>query len=393
MQSDFFWNELILFLFRPVRADSDLLIVELIALILGAAFLLGIYRGFRKKRRKPPISSAPPPAKPSEVAPAPPPEASAEPALPAPKLPSWENSLRKTREPFLSRLQDAWTKLTGGEVWSETHPIWEALEEVLITSDIGPKLTARLLEELKQEFRERPDLDHLKRELRQRMENALAAVPIRDIQPASGPRVTLLMGVNGSGKTTTAGKLAYLAKAAGKKVVLGAGDTFRAAAVEQLQAWADRIGVECVTPAKGANPAAVAFDTVAAGLARGADEIIIDTAGRLHTKDSLMEELRKVGKVIEKKIPGAPHRVLLVLDATLGQNAVIQAREFTAALPATGVVLTKLDGSARGGAALSVVSELGLPVELVGIGESPDALRAFSPRDFARNLIPDNPVT
>ena len=211
--------------------------------------------------------------------------------------------------------------------------------------------------------------------------------PAKEISP-TGPRVTVLIGVNGSGKTTTAGKLAHIAKSQGKKVVLGAGDTFRAAAVEQLQAWADRLDVECVVPAKGANPAAVAFDAVAAGLARSVDEIIIDTAGRLHTNESLMDELAKVGRVIGKKIPGAPHRVLLVLDATLGQNAIIQAREFSSALAATGVVLTKLDGSAKGGAALSVVAELGLPVEMVGVGENAKDLRQFSARDFVENLIP-----
>jgi fused signal recognition particle receptor len=310
--------------------------------------------------------------------------------VPAAALSPWERALKKSSEPLSARLLDVWTKASGGEAWNDKHPMWESLEEVLLISDVGPKLTQRLLQELKKEFRERPDPKSLRLALRSHMQAILELAPAKESQPASGPRVTLLMGVNGAGKTTTAGKLAFQAKAAGKTVILGAGDTFRAAAVEQLEAWAKRIGVECVVPAKGANPAAVAFDTVAAGLARNIDEIIIDTAGRLHTKDSLMEELRKVGKVIDKKIPGAPHRVLLVLDATLGQNAILQAKEFTAALPATGVVLTKLDGSAKGGAAFSVVADLGLPVELVGLGESPEALAPFSPAEFTRHLIPDS---
>lgn len=244
-----------------------------------------------------------------------------------------------------------------------------------------------MLESLKRDFRERPDAETLKTRLRERMLSILEAVPQHE--PTMGkPRVTLLIGVNGAGKTTTAGKLASQAKAAGRKVVLGAGDTFRAAAVEQLQTWANRIGVECVTPAQGANPAAVAFDAAAAGIARDADEVIIDTAGRLHTKDNLMEELRKVARVIEKKIPGAPHEVYLVLDATLGQNAVQQAKEFSAALKPTGVVLTKLDGSAKGGAAFAASTELGLPVAFVGMGESAQDLKPFSPKEFVEHLLP-----
>ena len=211
-------------------------------------------------------------------------------------------------------------------------------------------------------------------------------VPCTD-EVVQGPKVTVMMGVNGSGKTTTAGKLAYQAKQKGKSVLLGAGDTFRAAAVEQLKSWADRIGVECILPAKGANPAAVAFDAVAAGLARNTEEIILDTAGRLHNNEALMEELKKLGKVITKKIPDAPHEVLLVLDATLGQNALVQAREFSKAIPATGVVLTKLDGSAKGGVVFSIVLELGIPIKMVGVGEKLEDLRPFSPHEFVNNLI------
>jgi fused signal recognition particle receptor len=296
-------------------------------------------------------------------------------------------ALKKSREPLLSRIRDAVVELGSGQPWNSSHPIWERLEETLLAADLGPRMTDRLLEELKKDFREKPDAEALKAKLREKMLAVLEAVPAKE-NGGGKPSVTLLIGVNGAGKTTTAGKLAAQAKARGEKVVLGAADTFRAAAVEQLKTWADRIGVECIVPAQGANPAAVAFDAAAAGVARDSDEVIIDTAGRLHTKENLMDELKKVVRVVEKKIPGAPHRVLLVLDATLGQNALQQAKEFTAAVPATGVVLTKLDGSAKGGAAFAVSADLGLPVTYVGVGETAEDLRPFSPREFVEHLLP-----
>jgi fused signal recognition particle receptor len=304
-------------------------------------------------------------------------------AIPAP----WEAALRRSRDPLLTRFKNTLLELASGEPWNATHPLWNSMEETLLAADLGPGMTERLLDALKSDLREKPGAEELKTKLREKMVAVFDAVPL-SATPVAKPFVTLLIGVNGAGKTTTAGKLAAQAQAAGKKVVLGAGDTFRAAAVEQLKVWGDRLGVECVVPAQGANPAAVAFDAVAAAIASGADELIIDTAGRLHTKDNLMEELRKVVRVIQKKIPDAPHRVLLVLDATLGQNAVAQAREFSQAVKATGVVLTKLDGSAKGGAAFSVSADLGLPVSYVGIGETADDLRAFSASDFVRNLLP-----
>jgi fused signal recognition particle receptor len=249
-------------------------------------------------------------------------------------------------------------------------------------------MSERLLDALKADFREKPEAGLLRSKLREKMRAVFDLIPEAP-RPIAKPFVTLLIGVNGAGKTTTAGKLASQAKAEGKKVILGAADTFRAAAVEQLKTWADRIGVECIVPAQGANPAAVAFDAVAAAISRDADELIIDTAGRLHTKENLMDELKKVVRVIQKKIPDAPHRVLLVLDATLGQNALLQAKEFSAAVPATGVVLTKLDGSAKGGAAFAVSADLGLPVAFVGMGETAEDLRPFSAEDFVRNLVPE----
>ncbi len=307
--------------------------------------------------------------------------------LPAAPVP-WEQALRKSRDPLLTRLGGALRELTSAQPWNAAHPLWERMEETLLATDLGPSMTERLLAALQRELPHKPSEEELKGKLREKMLDVFAAVPASSDSAPTKPRVTLLIGVNGAGKTTTAGKLAAQAKADGKKVVLGAGDTFRAAAVDQLKTWADRIGVECVLPAQGANPAAVAFDTVAAGIASEADEVIIDTAGRLHTKENLMEELRKVVRVIQKKIPEAPHRVLLVLDATLGQNAVAQAKEFSAAVKPTGVVLTKLDGSAKGGAAFSVSADLGLPVSFVGMGETASDLRAFSPSDFVSNLLP-----
>ncbi|NUM87803.1 MAG: signal recognition particle-docking protein FtsY [Bdellovibrionales bacterium] len=309
------------------------------------------------------------------------------PSLPPPNPPRdpWGAALAKTREPFLARLASALQEFGGAASWGEDHPAWGHLEETLLAADVGPAMAERLLTSLKKDFH--PSPDELRQRLRARMREVLESVPPRPI-PEGKPLVTVLIGVNGAGKTTTAAKLAAQAKAAGRTVILGAGDTFRAAAVNQLKTWADRIGVECVMPAQGANPAAVAFDAVAAGIARGADEVILDTAGRLHTKDNLMEELKKVVRVIEEKLPGAPHRVLLVLDATLGQNALAQAREFSGAVNTTGVVLTKLDGSARGGAVFSVSAELGVPVAMVGVGEKVDDLKAFSPQEFVENLVP-----
>lgn len=302
--------------------------------------------------------------------------------------PSWSLALQKTREPLLTRLGNSLREAAGSPSWGSGHPIWEQLEEALLGADVGPRTTETLLQQLKQDFRETPSAENLISQLRIHMKEALEARPYEHTAIQERPRVTVLVGVNGAGKTTTAGKLAAQAKAEGKSVVLGAGDTFRAAAVDQLKAWAEKIGVECVVPASGANPAAVAFDTLSAGISRNADEVILDTAGRLHTKDNLMDELKKVIRVLSKKMPGAPHRILLVLDATLGQNAVAQAKEFCAAIPVTGVVLTKLDGSARGGAVFQVATELGVSVAFAGIGEKAEDLRPFSATEFVSHLLP-----
>jgi fused signal recognition particle receptor len=207
-----------------------------------------------------------------------------------------------------------------------------------------------------------------------------------DIRPA--PTVILAVGVNGTGKTTTIGKLAWhLRKELGRSVLLGAADTFRAAAAEQLEGWAQRAGCEIVTGKEGSDPGAVAFEAIAQARSRGVDVVIVDTAGRLHTQGELMDELAKVRKVISRQLDGAPHETLLTLDATTGQNGLRQAKLFAEAVQVTGVVLTKLDGTARGGIALAIARELGLPVKLIGVGESVEDLRPFDPEDFARALI------
>ncbi len=254
---------------------------------------------------------------------------------------------------------------------------WERLEEALIGADVGVPATAELVRRLE----ERGGLESLEEELA-----ALLGEPGR-LNVAASPSVVLVVGVNGTGKTTTIGKLAAKLHEHGRSVLLAAADTFRAAAEEQLEIWAERAGADFVGAARGGDPAAVAYDAIEAATARGRDVVIVDTAGRLHTQTNLMEELAKVRRVIAGKLEGAPHETLLVVDATTGQNGLQQARLFGETVGVTGVVLTKLDGSAKGGIAVAIAHELGLPVKLVGVGEGVDDLRPFDPRDFARALV------
>ena len=260
---------------------------------------------------------------------------------------------------------------------------WERLEEALIAADVGVPATAELVQRLEA----RDGLD----DLSEALVDEAAALLERDgdvkLAVHDGPSVILVVGVNGTGKTTTIGKLANKLREHGLSVVLAAGDTFRAAADEQLEIWADRAKADIVGSQKGGDPAAVAFDAIDAAQARSRDVVVVDTAGRLHTQTNLMEELAKVRRVIEQRLPGAPHETLLVVDATTGQNGLQQARLFGEAVSVTGVALTKLDGSARGGVALAIAHELGLPVKLVGVGEGLDDLRPFDARDYARALM------
>ena len=258
---------------------------------------------------------------------------------------------------------------------------WERLEEALIHGDVGVRATAELVRRLEA----RGELGDLGDALAEEIAEMLGEPATLNLHER--PAVILVVGVNGTGKTTTIGKLAQKLREHDRSVLLGAADTFRAAAEEQLEIWADRAGADFVGAARGADPAAVAYDTVEAVRARGHDVAIVDTAGRLHTQANLMEELTKVRRVIEGRLDGAPHETLLVIDATTGQNGLQQARLFGEAAKVTGVALTKLDGSAKGGIAVAIAYELGLPVKLIGMGEGLDDLRPFDPQDFARALV------
>jgi fused signal recognition particle receptor len=268
--------------------------------------------------------------------------------------------------------------------------LWSRLEELLVTGDVGIRTTTRLLERMRKraEKEELQDPARLREILRDEIGSLLdGCSAVLPEGREGGPLVIMVVGVNGAGKTTTIGKLAARYVRAGKKVIIGAGDTFRAAAIEQVVVWGKRSGAEVVKHGAGADPAAVAHDAVSAGIARGADVVICDTAGRLHSKSGLMDELNKVVRVVSKVVPDAPHEVLLVLDSTNGQNAIAQAREFAAVVGVTGIALTKLDGTARGGVIIGIADELDIPVTLIGIGEAVDDLRDFESRAFVDALF------
>jgi fused signal recognition particle receptor len=265
------------------------------------------------------------------------------------------------------------------------------LEALLIESDFGVRVSARLVAEIERLARrgEIVSMDDFERALRAAVASALASGKSDPSLAFAGtrPTVMLVLGVNGAGKTTFIGKLATRLAGEGKRVLVAAGDTFRAGAVDQLRVWAERAGADFVSGATGGDPAAIAFNAIDAGVTRGADVVIIDTAGRLHTSDDLMEELRKVARVVAKRLPGAPHESLLVLDGTIGQNAIAQATAFAASVPVTGLVVTKLDGSAKGGVILAAHEALDVPVKFVGVGEGAGDLRVFDPEQFARELF------
>jgi len=259
----------------------------------------------------------------------------------------------------------------------------EALEELLISADIGVAATDRIVEAVKRRSGSGPSLRDLVKDEVRAIFAAVATPPVK----ADPPTVTLVVGVNGTGKTTTVGKLAHRLKTEGREPLVCAADTFRAAAVEQLEIWATRAGVDLIRAREGADPAAVAYDAVVAGRARHRDPILIDTAGRLHTRVNLMHELEKIRRVVSREIAGAPHEVLLVLDATVGQNGLVQAAQFTSAAGVTGIVLTKLDGTAKGGVAVAIASDLGLPIRYVGIGEGIEDLVPFDADEYVSGLF------
>lgn len=297
-----------------------------------------------------------------------------------------KNGLAKTRTAVLGRM-DA---LLFGRSKIDAE-LLEEIEEILIGADVGVKMTAEIMEAL--EARRRagalPDAAAVKQVIRETIRTRLLQVEenLKITPPGGGPYVILVVGVNGVGKTTTIGKIAYRYLQAGRKVTLGAGDTFRAAAAEQLVIWGERAGVDVIRHAEGADPAAVAFDAARAAVARKQDLLIFDTAGRLHTKVHLMEELKKIRRILEREIDGAPHETLLVLDAATGQNALNQARIFRDLVAVDGVVLTKLDGTARGGIVIAISSELGLPVRYIGVGEGLDDLRPFVADEFVEAIF------
>jgi fused signal recognition particle receptor len=270
----------------------------------------------------------------------------------------------------------------------------EKMERVLIEADFGVTATVELTQALEDEVRK----GKLKTEadLRQALESRLAAMLNGSQQGGTlarnsdGPTVILIVGVNGTGKTTTAAKLARRLQREGRRVVLAAADTYRAGAIAQLQVWAERLGIPCVAGSPGGDPAAVAFDAVDAAVSRELDTVIVDTAGRLHTQEGLMDELRKVVRVVGRRLPGAPHETLLVLDGTVGQNAIQQGRLFGEAVNPTGIIVTKLDGSARGGAVTALRRELGLPIRFLGVGEQLDDLQPFDPERFAQHLLAES---
>jgi len=302
---------------------------------------------------------------------------------------SLDQGLQKTKEGFLTRL----TKAVAGKSTVDEE-VLDNLEDALVSADVGIDTTIKIIKRIEERVAKDKYINtsELNGILQKEIENILvdaAEQSYRDFSTPTGnkPYVILVVGVNGVGKTTTIGKLAYNFKKAGKSVLLGAADTFRAAAVDQLTIWSDRVGVPIVKQGMGADPGAVAFDTVQSGLARGADVVIIDTAGRLHNKAYLMEELSKINRVIKKVMPDAPHEVLLVLDGSTGQNALEQARQFTAATDVSALAITKLDGTAKGGVVLAIANQFKIPVKFIGVGEKMEDLLVFDKHEFVDSLF------
>ena len=287
-------------------------------------------------------------------------------------------------------LTDVGTFVRGGQIAGSL----ERLEEMLLEADFGVPTTLKLVADVEHQAQRGyvKSHDQFREALRQGVEDALRAGKSDPslARAASGPTVILVVGVNGAGKTTFIGKLASRYRAQGDSVLVAAGDTFRAGAIDQLRIWAERAGVEFVGGRPGGDPAALAFDAIDAALGRDTDVVIVDTAGRLHSNDDLMTELKKVARVLAKRLPGAPHETLLVLDGTIGQNAVAQAKTFTAAVPVTGLVVTKLDGTARGGVVIAVHEAIDVPVKFVGVGEGIEDLEPFDAAEYARALLEED---
>ncbi len=293
----------------------------------------------------------------------------------------WKDSLDRTRKASFGRIA---TFFGGSDITEDT---WDELEALLIQADLGVETTQSVIKSLKEQVNDQGIIktDEFTQLLKNELLSRLSVVPELDL--SHDPTVILLVGVNGSGKTTTAAKLGKLFSNSGKKVLLVAADTFRAAAIDQLQVWAERLGLPIVAAQPDSDPGAVTFDGIQSALARSYDVVLVDTAGRLHTRYNLMEELKKVHRVAGKALPGAPHLVLLVLDATTGQNALIQAKAFQSAVNVNGVILTKLDSSAHGGMAFAIQKELNLPIYYAGLGEKPEDLQPFDREAFVKSIL------
>lgn len=339
-------------------------------ILLGLLAVAAFWVVARIATRRPPPSVLAPPSEPEEV----------EPAAPGP-ADRFFSALKRTRE----ALGSSFAAVFGGAASDQER--WERLEEALVRADVGARTSLALVQELKSGGDASPV--ELTRRLRELVYRRLSARAVELAVSPQPPLVILVVGVNGSGKTTTIGKLAARYRRAGRSVLLAAGDTFRAGAIDQLKVWGERAEVPVIAHQEGADPAAVCHDALQAAKARGIDVVICDTAGRLQAHATLMDELAKIKRVIARAVPGAPHEVLLVLDGTMGQNALSQARVFTEVAGVTGIVLTKLDGTAKGGVVVAIASDLELPVKLVGLGEKVDDLRDFDPRAFADALVPE----
>lgn len=294
-----------------------------------------------------------------------------------------KSGLAKTKESVSSKIEDVIKAFRTVD-----EDLFEELEEVLIMADLGVNTSCEIIDRLRQSAKEKKitESQQLKQELKDILIEILSEGG-NELELCGKPAVVMVIGVNGVGKTTSIGKLAYMYQKMGKKVVIAAADTFRAAAIEQLEVWADRAGAELVKQQEGSDPAAVIFDAIGAAKKRGADILLCDTAGRLHNKKNLMEELKKIYRITEKELPESSREVLLVLDATTGQNAVHQAKEFKEAADITGIILTKLDGTAKGGIVFAIKNEYGIPVKLIGLGETADDIDEFDPRAFVDAII------
>ncbi len=295
------------------------------------------------------------------------------------------SGLKKTRESFTEKIDSVFSVFSGAD-----EEFYEELEEILILADVGGETSSAIVESLREKVKERKlkDASEIREALKEIIQEILGDE--NEVVLDGSPAMIILTGVNGVGKTTSCAKIAKLYKDQGKKVILGAADTFRAAAADQLMIWAERVGVDIIRQGEGADPASVVFDTIAAAKARKADIIICDTAGRLHNKKNLMDELNKVFRVAKRELPGTKIESLLVLDATTGQNALMQAKEFQKVVELTGIVLTKLDGTAKGGMVIAVKNELEIPVKFIGVGEKENDLQIFERQEFVDALFDEN---